>query len=292
MVHFFKNVKIRHMSVRYFNVCKPLDYGEQAQIIHRISGSLYRIINFEFSLDRDPFVYDSDMIKVYTTGIIADLQLRQDGESVAIETISQTANNWIVQDIVAQFSERMQALSKLEQTMNQMQHVIYYVDICSPCGLNYTIFMNKLFNVTIYSGEREFAKGIMELSSKEITLTLCNQNKNLIGQEFATLFLQILERAKQVQIGDKFLGSIATKPINLRPIRVDDAVFEYCYRNREKIAILVRSVKSIDVDSDEIRIVGKPYAITDVARDHSNCRVTLVDKNMPVDMQVLAPYLL
>jgi len=281
------------MSTNYFNICDP-DYKGYAQIIHHASNNLYRIIIFEFDLDRDTFSYDSLELKLGTTNVICDLYLRQNGEQIEIETVTQAKNGQVAQNIAEKLKKRIDMLSELQQSTKQIQQATYKIEVSRPCGLEGIAFaIQGLYNVSVYASERKIVKGELDASCDDsVVLTL--RNGKLTDEEFAAMFLHVLEaiRQKVLKGCGSFERTVRTNTVKPSMTQVGDAAFEYCYQSKEKIAVLIKDVESIDFDSDMIRITGKPYAIISVESQQKSYQVTLVDKNKSVDMEVLAPYLL
>jgi len=277
------------MSTKYIDI-RNLPY---AQIIHRIETDLYRIINFRPTDSKNLFWYKSSSLKTEAIRV-TDLYLRQHSDDVIIESVEDSVSKGAIQRITKQFKKKLFILSKLQQTFDQIQETDYEVKVNKLERQEETTFtLNELHKISIYTDGTEVAKGVFEESCDDIALTL--ENKNLTRKEFVPMFLQVLETVRQISKNDYdgvYETTIKTSVIKPNIIGVGDALFE-CYQNRMRVSAIIKNVHSIDSDKlFEIKISGKLYAIIWIVPQNNLYRIKLIDKHMPVEPDILAPYLL
>jgi len=284
---FSKIVKIISMSTRYLNVCHFCD--QHGLIIHCIDDDLYRVIRFEF--DYNSNVYSWPEVTTIEATNIVDLYLRRDGWEIILESVNDAENKLTVHNMIHHFKNRINTLSWLQRTMSQMQRKRYQVRLVHVPSCE--CYDDTVYKVSVYSARRKIAEGeYMEFDENRAQLTI--YNKNLPQEEYVTMVLHILETVRQT-VCDNFVydfrTSVEINPIKPSMIRKGDLVLERpgCSVNQ---VILYRNVKSIDLQSREIRFAGEPYAEITVELKTNKYNIMLINERKPIDMDVLAPYLL
>jgi len=277
------------MSAKYIDK-RNLPY---AQIIHRIDTDVYRIINFRLVDTENLFWYKSSSLKTEAIRV-TDLYLRQYGDTNTIESVEESVSKGAIQRIVRQFKKKLSMFGKLQRTFAQIQEADYKVRIYGLDKQEGTVLaLDESYKVSIYSNGKEVAEGLFGESRDGVVLTL--YNKNLTRKEFVPIFLQTLETLRQVSNGNYdgvYETAIRTKPIKPNMIGVGDAVFE-CYHNKMKASVVIKNVHSIGFSGVlEIQVNGKLYAVIWIVPEKRLYRIKLIDKNMSVEPDILAPYLL
>jgi len=256
--------------------------SRHVQIIYHVDNHLYRIIEFDIvsAIGMPP-----ETVATIKAENIVDLYLRQNGLQILIESVERGTDKKIIQNIVERFKERMNILYELQDIMMQIQQKKYkvkmsYIPQCDCSD-------DTLYAISIYAGKHKIAEGEYLKFWENNSALLSLKNKSLTHEDFVAVFLYVFEIAKQDFYEPEIKMTFYTNIIKPNIVRKGDMAFECKFMN-----YLYRNVKTIDIQSNEIRIAGDPYAIVSVPPARENYEIILIDKDMYVDRDVLAPYLL